>query len=153
MKLETIITSKTNEKLEYFPELTISVEKGGIRVRARSPIFAAYINGLKTAGSRRDVNAFWRNIGGIEYVHLAFKDRVFPANGLWFADADGNAPNLVWLFHKDLEKGMDITLPQPIALNDLQNYFSETCELLQEFYVNFIRTAEFSAQLSEVFSE
>lgn len=152
MKLETLTACVVKDSLVFFPEFILSLEKGGVRIRAKSPVFAEFLAQERASkgSTTRDLSNIWRGFP-IAYVPAgSLRNFIYPTMTLWGHGDEGPVPNLIWLFHKDLATGIDLTIAHPIALNDLQNYFATTCDLLQEIYVTQIRTPELSAVLREI---
>jgi hypothetical protein len=149
MRIEVLTSQVVSDAVEFFPEFTVSLEKGGLRLRGKSPIFAEYIHSFKKQQGFRKAGQPWEKFP-LEVVPNLLGDYVFLGNGVYIRQDGELTPNLIWLFHKDLATGFDLTVADPVGLNDLQQYFQDACQLLQEIYVTSIRTAEYSAVLKEI---
>lgn len=159
MQLETLLSAKVDEKLEFFPEFKVSLTEEGIQIYAKSPIFAEMIAkqpGLKPGDDY--MMKPWRGNSLRLYSKLPKLSRYLSFEyGVWLRNRDEDGPrsnpNLFWLTHPDLAKGCTITIREPIALNDVEDYFTTACASLREIYMHHIRTAEFRAKLSEIFEK
>lgn len=152
MRLQTLLDTRVNDAIEYFPELRVSLEKGGLRVKARSPIFAEFL-GRSASTPFSAAKGPW---AGVPFLlpKAHYSEVYIDPNGNLFGsnmDSGEQVANVAWLACKDLATGVDVLIKHPIGLNDMENYFTSACAQLQSLYVNHIRTREFTAVLREVF--
>lgn len=159
MQLETLLSARVDERLEFFPEFKLSLEEEGICIQARSPLFAELFSkqAYRQGSSEELLLRPWKDNSLRLFAKTSKLGKyIQPEYGLFQGrrdDGDGLLPNLLWLTHPDLGSGCKVVLREPVPLNDLEDYFTSACAALREIYVHHIRSAEFVAKLSEVFKQ
>lgn len=152
MRLATETEVLIPEELEFFPHFSVEATDKGTVIEARSPVFAAHINalGLKSNLPKSDLHKVWK--GGVYQYPRDFEWNTYSVNysNGFFA---GESANLVWLLHPDLEKGFTLVCPEPLSLNNLEDYFTSACAELRQIYLTRIRRASFRATLKEYSDE
>lgn len=154
MKLVTEVSCTTQEEVEYFPLLEMEVAPGGLLVRAKSPAFAAWIKGSEIQRKEGSPPKTW-TFQGKSFYYPTEKwsydiPRVFAGYGgsqPYFAD---DRANLFWLFSTELEEGFEVLMPNPISLNNLEDYFTSSCQQIQALWSKDLRRVVLSARFKEV---
>jgi hypothetical protein len=156
MELKQEITVQVKSDDIYFDLFEVESVAEGTLIRAKSKKFGIWLKSL-TPGpkiNRSTVNKSWLNVvftvpsilleeqGGRDHLNFSYR------NGLFF---DGQ-PNMIWLFQGDLEAGFELLVPEPLSLNNLEDFFTTAIDELRDIYLKYLRTGKFSAQLSEVIS-
>lgn len=155
MQLQTLLQVKVPDPVEFFPEFTIALASEGVLIRARSPLFARFLEGKALIGKKGEglFNSLWQgnNLRSpLPSVNFASEWSMHSMDGLFIGDRE---PNLIWLTHPDLGTGCKVLLKIPISVPDLEDYFTTAVVKLRNIYTSFIREVEFSAQLSETFPQ
>ena len=148
MELTHSITTEVPTEVEYFPHFSVESVAKGTRIKAQSPLFAELFDAI---GGKSNVASDHRAWTGIVFA-IPRNIRSVTADyntghGLFLGDS--GSPNLLWLFGGDLKEGIDIMVAEPLSLNNLEDWFTQSCEQLRAIYLNSIRKVKFTASLRE----
>jgi hypothetical protein len=157
LKLKTTILVSVGEERNYFDYFRLTMEDEGLRIEAKSPLFAAWLKSITSGFYQTKTSNPW-HMGKEKYLALT---QQLPPNSLshlgwvfldeyWFFQE--GKPNLFWLTHKDLGEGFSILVKQPISLNDFQDYFEQCSTAIRELYVHLLRKASAEATFSELWA-
>lgn len=153
MKLSTEIITNTPQELVYFDYLTMDIVPKGLLVKAKAPLFAEWI---KTQSQKSDGGKLptWTLAGSGKFYYPADQWTYTQPWGYamynhlkYFAD---EKPNLIWLFHTELATGCEMTFPEPISINNWEDYFTTSCRAVQDIYTRELRQASVSARFKEI---
>jgi hypothetical protein len=148
------------EEVKYFEKLKLELVETGVRIQAKSPMFYDFFAGVtpKTAAGKPTTYGGGDNLP-TRIMHVpSGLFRSYTTTGgrkILFHSTDVNlfhegCPNLSWLLSLDLGKGLDIVVRQPMSLNDFEDYFSECCTFIQEFYLRNMRRGSLAATFTSV---
>ena len=148
MELTHSITTEVPTEVEYFPEFSVESIHKGTRIKARSELFAELFDSLGEKAKIAPEAKTWlgttfsvpRNIRTVPVEYHQGHGLFLPETG---------TPNLIWLFGGNLKEGIDILALEPLSLNNLEDWFSQSCEQLRAIYLNSIRKVKFTASLKE----
>lgn len=154
MKLVTEVSCTTQEEVEYFPLLEMEVVPGGLMVRAKSPAFAAWFKEHESQNREGKTNPTW-NFGGKTFYYPTEKwsyavPGAFAASGASQPYFSEDRVNMFWLFSTDLAEGVEVLINHPISLNNLEDYFTSTCQQIQTIWTRELRPVVLSAKFKEV---
>lgn len=164
MELITELRTKTPQEITYFDYLTMDIVPEGLLVKAKSKVFADWI---KAQGIYKDTlstpalmklksTSYAKLIGPPDLMLYQPLDKwnYGMPYGLaqWgFGDYFGDEkPNLMWLFHPELETGCEFLFRTPISLNNWEDYFTSCCKSIQDIWCKELRTASISATFKEL---
>jgi len=146
MQLEHEVSIEMDEGVEYFPHFAVESTSSGTRIEVLSPIFAEVLGKLP----RNEVKGKGAWTGHTFLIpspeHL--EDLYINAGGGLFS-SDGETPNMVWMLHPDLGVGVTFEVPEPLSVNNLEDYFTSVCEELRDFYLSKIRKVKLKAKLRD----
>jgi len=159
MQLKQTLTVEVKSDDVYFDLFEVESVAAGTLIRAKSKKFGAWFKSLedKQKISKANLSKSWVNAtfaiptqvieqsGGTRSEQLNYSARA----GLFL---DGQ-PNMVWIFHGDLEAGWELLVPEPLSLNNLEDFFTTSIDDIRDMYLKHLRSGKFSATLSEVVNE
>jgi hypothetical protein len=160
MQLKQTLTVEVKSDDVYFDLFEVESVAAGTLIRAKSKKFGAWFKSLqdKQKVSKANHNKAWvnatfsvptqiiaDNVPGARSEQLNYSVR----SGLFL---DGQ-PNMVWIFHGDLEAGWELLVPEPLSLNNLEDFFTTSIDDIRDMYLKHLRAGKFSAVLSEVVNE
>ena len=148
MELTHSITTEVSTEVEYFPLFSVESTPKGTLIQAKSELFAELLDSLGAKTAFRGEAKTWKDHTfhipkGIRHVTTEYTNTY----GLFLPDT--GAPNLIWLFYGDLKEGISLLATEPLSLNNLEDWFTQSCEQLRAIYLNSIRKVKFTASLKE----
>ena len=149
MNIEVTTSVDLDEEIEFFPYFAVEAVPEGTQISAKSPVFADFIAAHQTK-SPIGLSLRWEKLGSIYRTDKAYFSWDGSA-GLFLgpSDDESSSPNLLWLLHPKLKEGFDFIFPEPLSLNNLEDYFQSVCDELRDVYIEYLRGAKFSVNMKE----